>query len=247
MFSTLPESGHMSRPTVRIATISLAVHSTLVAAVAVLPARVPPLPDAKPSYEPVAFASIAPRTDRSPTTPTPRRRPRRPVRTALTLAGSATPPLLPVLAVLDLAVLDLLDASPAVDLPSPAVTAADFDRAAASQALVASAFKRVPHDERQPYLSHQVELRPEPLEDNPKPEYPLVLMRQHIEGRVAVQFVVDTSGVADLRTLQIITSAHPLFTRAVTTVLAQMRFRAGETGDHKVRVRVVWAFAFIVR
>jgi TonB family protein len=149
--------------------------------------------------------------------------------------------------VLDLFTPDVLVNRPRSDLAPAAVTAADFDGAAASQALVASVFKRVAHEDGRPYLPHQVERPPLPLDDNPEPEYPAALVQRHLEGRVVVEFVVDTMGIADLHTVRIIASAHPMFTRAVTAVVSHLRFPAGETGDRKVPVLVLLGFSFVVR
>ncbi|HEU4563269.1 MAG TPA: TonB family protein [Gemmatimonadaceae bacterium] len=98
-----------------------------------------------------------------------------------------------------------------------------------------------------PYLDTEVERRPMALPGNPEPEYPASLLRRGVQGRVEVQFVIDTSGAADLHSMRVLQSADSLFTHAVAAVLPRMRFLAGEYGGRKVKVVVSQAFTFVVR
>ena len=63
-------------------------------------------------------------------------------------------------------------------------------------------------------------------------------------ARVVVQFVVDTTGVADLRTFRVLASSAAAFIPAVRAGLASARFYPAEIGHRKVRQRVELPFTF---
>src|SRR5262249_13567726 len=67
-----------------------------------------------------------------------------------------------------------------------------------------------------------------------KPRYPENLRRAAIEGRVLVQFQVDTLGVVDLASVRILSSTHDLFSRAVRDALGDFRFRPAEVNRRRV-------------
>lgn len=77
-----------------------------------------------------------------------------------------------------------------------------------------------------------------------EPSYPASLRQAGVQGRVVVQFVVDTLGRAELAELQVIETAHPLFVDAVRSALARYRFSVGEAAGRKVRTRVQIPFEF---
>jgi protein TonB len=79
---------------------------------------------------------------------------------------------------------------------------------------------------------------------NPSPRYPDVLRRANVTGEVVVQVVVDTTGLADMSTLRVLSSAHPLLTEAVRATFPRARFVPAETGGRKVRMWVVQSFVF---
>jgi protein TonB len=77
-----------------------------------------------------------------------------------------------------------------------------------------------------------------------EPSYPASLRLAGVEGRVVVQFVVDTLGRAELTDLQVVQTPHPLFVDAVRSALARYHFSVGEAGGRKVRTRVQLPFEF---
>jgi protein TonB len=77
-----------------------------------------------------------------------------------------------------------------------------------------------------------------------EPRYPAALREAGVQGRVVVQFVVDTLGRAELDELQVVESAHPQFVEAIRTALGRYRFSPGEAGGRKVRTRVQLPFDF---
>ena len=79
---------------------------------------------------------------------------------------------------------------------------------------------------------------------NPSPRYPEVLRRANVTGEVVVQVVIDTTGVADMSTMRVISSSHPMLTEAVRAAFPRARFIPAETGGRKVRMWVVQSFLF---
>src|SRR2546430_14133332 len=89
----------------------------------------------------------------------------------------------------------------------------------------------------QTYFEFQVEKPAEMLQDSPKPKYPSVLESSGIAGEVQAQFVVNSSGKADMdNDFKILKSTNELFTQAVKNVLPRMRFSpaliGGNPGNH---------------
>ena len=85
------------------------------------------------------------------------------------------------------------------------------------------------------------------LRNNPAPVYPEILRRTGTRGEVTVEVVVDTTGTAQMETLRVIASDHPLLTDAVVAALKRARFLPAETGGRKVRMWVRQSFVFEVR
>ena len=61
-----------------------------------------------------------------------------------------------------------------------------------------------------------------------KPRYPEVLRQNGVDGRVLVQFTVDTLGRVDMKSIRVLKSTHDLFTAAVRNALTEFRFRPAE-------------------
>ena len=91
---------------------------------------------------------------------------------------------------------------------------------------------------------HLVDRAPRLLGRALEPTYPPSLREAGVQGRVVVQFVVDTLGRAELSDLQVVDTPHPLFVDAVRSALARYRFSVGEAGGRKVRTRVQMPFEF---
>jgi protein TonB len=91
---------------------------------------------------------------------------------------------------------------------------------------------------------HLVDRAPHLLGRAVEPSYPASLRDAGVQGRVVVQFVVDTLGRAELADLQVIETPHPLFVDAVRSALARYRFSVGEAAGRKVRTRVQIPFEF---
>ena len=85
------------------------------------------------------------------------------------------------------------------------------------------------------------------LPGSPPPRYPDVLRRASVKGEVVIHVVIDTTGRADMTTVRVISSDHPLFTEAVLAALPRARFLPAETGGRKVPMWAVQSFVFEVR
>jgi protein TonB len=77
-----------------------------------------------------------------------------------------------------------------------------------------------------------------------EPRYPSSLRDAGVQGRVVVQFVVDTLGRAEMAELQVVETPHALFVESVRAALSHYRFSPGEAGGRKVRTRVQVPFDF---
>jgi TonB family protein len=76
------------------------------------------------------------------------------------------------------------------------------------------------------------------------PEYPAQLLQKGVEGSAAVLYVVDTIGVVDTMTYQVMAATHSDFAVAVRRALPAMRFRPALQGGHHVRQLVQQTFRF---
>lgn len=84
-----------------------------------------------------------------------------------------------------------------------------------------------------PLLEFQVEKQAAMVPGTLQPRYPATTRERH--GRVVVQFVVDTTGRAELSTFKVLVSSNPAFSASVRTALASARFYPAELGGRRVR------------
>nr|MBA3671950.1 energy transducer TonB [Gemmatimonadaceae bacterium] len=88
---------------------------------------------------------------------------------------------------------------------------------------------------------------PRLLSGAPAPVYPASLRARGVEGRVAVRFVVDTTGRVEPASVTIVESPDELFTAAVRATLPSLRLMPGEAGGRRVRTLVQMPFSFLIR
>ncbi len=81
-------------------------------------------------------------------------------------------------------------------------------------------------------------------ENSAAPIYPRDLLAVGAEGLVQAIYVVDTAGMVDTATIQVVSSDDPRFTESVRTALAGMRFRPAKRGGKAVRQQVQQQFRF---
>ncbi len=76
------------------------------------------------------------------------------------------------------------------------------------------------------------------------PVYPAELRQSGIAGEALVEFVVDTTGMADVRTAKVLRTTHPAFGAAVLEALPRMRFIPAQKDGVKVPATVKHPFVF---
>jgi periplasmic protein TonB len=77
-----------------------------------------------------------------------------------------------------------------------------------------------------------------------QPAFPAFLRERGVGGRVAIQFVVDTLGRAEMHGLRVVEATDSLFAQSVRAVLPRYRFSPGEVRGQKVRTLVQLPFDF---
>jgi len=96
----------------------------------------------------------------------------------------------------------------------------------------------------QPYFDFQVEKPVVMAPGAQGPQYPDMLRTAGIEGTVLAQFVVDTTGRAEMNTFKVLKSDNDLFSNSVKNALQRMRFLPAEVGGRKVKQLVQQPFQF---
>jgi protein TonB len=79
------------------------------------------------------------------------------------------------------------------------------------------------------------------------PVYPTLLRSAQVEGRVLLEFVVDTAGRVEQASISTITSSHSQFEQAARRALASCRYRPARWNDVAARVTVRMPFTFSLR
>ena len=137
------------------------------------------------------------------------------------------------------------DVLPDIDLSKPMTDEADFTGKGVAGGRANGVVGGVaPVNTDQPYFEFQVEKQVSTAPGSPQPRYPDMLKSANVEGEVLAQFVVDTTGRADMRTFKVLKSSHELFTQSVRNVLPNMRFYPAEIGGRKVKQMVQQPFTF---
>lgn len=145
--------------------------------------------------------------------------------------------------------LDVPDVIPPIDLSRPLTDERDFTGIGVRDGThdgVPGAPRSQIADASGHYDVHEVEKPVVPL-DAVAPSYPAMLRSQGTEGRVVLRFVVDTAGRVEPGSIEVIESAHDLFTASVRRTLEGARFVPAEHGGRKVRQLVQQSFAFEIR
>jgi protein TonB len=87
------------------------------------------------------------------------------------------------------------------------------------------------------YAANITEEAPE-LRQTPELAYPPLLRQGGIEGTVLLEFVVDTAGRVEPRTVTVVSSPHPGFEPPAVDLARRAVFRPGRVGGRPVRVLV---------
>lgn len=94
------------------------------------------------------------------------------------------------------------------------------------------------------YLDFQVTQQVAPRPGNRAPRYPDDLRKNHIQGEVLAQFVVDTLGRAEMATFKVLRASDPGFTNAVREAVPAMHFSPASIAGRPVRQLVQMPFQF---
>jgi protein TonB len=138
------------------------------------------------------------------------------------------------------------DVLPDIDLTKSVTKVEDFTAKGVAGGTATGVVGGVPQSINSdvPLFDFQVEQQVRAVPGQAAPDYPGVLRQSNVEGDVTAQFVVDTSGKADMSTFKEIKSSHPLFTDAVRKRLPSMKFIPAEVGGRKVKQLVQMPFIF---
>jgi periplasmic protein TonB len=140
--------------------------------------------------------------------------------------------------------IEVPDVIPDVDLSRKATDEADFSGKGVQGGIAKGVEGGTgPVISDQPYFDFQVEKAAAAI-PGAAPAYPENLKSSGVEGEALVQFVVDTTGRAELGSFKVLRASHDAFGQAVRAALPRMRFLPAEIGGRKVRMLVQQPFAF---
>jgi protein TonB len=139
------------------------------------------------------------------------------------------------------------DVLPDIDLTKAVTDEADFSGKGVAGGVARGVEGGTgPVQQDQPYFEFQVEKPVVPMPGSAAPRYPEILKSAGVEGEVLAQFVVDTTGKADMSTFKTLKTSHELFAQAVKNALPGMRFIPAEVGGRKVKQLVQQPFGFTI-
>src|SRR5438270_13988666 len=137
------------------------------------------------------------------------------------------------------------DVLPDVDLSKTVTNEDDFSGKGVAGGIAKGVVGGTPQPvSDQPYFEFQVEKQVAQIPGSGSPRYPDMLRSANVEGEVLAQFVVDTTGRAEMSTFKTLKSSHDLFTNSVKSALANMKVYPAEVGGRKVKQLVQMPFVF---
>jgi protein TonB len=141
--------------------------------------------------------------------------------------------------------INIPDKIPDIDLSKAVTDEKDFSGKGVAGGKANGVAGGTPNND-QPYFEFQVEKPALAREGNANPKYPSMLESSRVEGSVLAQFVVDTTGKADMSTFKILQASNELFGSSLKSVLPSWRFYPAEAGGHKVKQIVQLPIKFAV-
>ncbi|HEX4931963.1 MAG TPA: energy transducer TonB [Gemmatimonadaceae bacterium] len=145
---------------------------------------------------------------------------------------------------------EIPDVLPDIDLSKKVTDEADFSgkgvAGGTSKGVEGGKPQLVAAGNDQPFFEFQVEKPVQALPGGSAPRYPDILRQAGVEGEVLAQFVVDTTGRAEMNSYKVLKTTHELFGNAVKQALPGMRFIPAEVGGRKVRQLVQQPFSFAI-
>ena len=126
--------------------------------------------------------------------------------------------------------INIPDKIPDVDLSKAVTDEKDFSGKGVAGGKANGVVGGVPQNSDQPYFEFQVEKPALPREGNPNPKYPSMLESSRVEGEVLAQFVVDTSGKADMSTFKVLSSIERAVRLVAQVHVAAVEILSGGSG-----------------
>jgi protein TonB len=222
MFNNLIESKRKSEKTLGGTLVSIGLHALLITLAVYVTAHAGQKVVEKSRQEDVVFAKAP------PPPPPPPDQPKPPPDVVV------APPPPKGFQVLQ-APINIPDKIPDIDLSKAVTDEKDFSGKGVAGGKANGVVGGTPTNSDQPYFEFQVEKPALAREGNPNPKYPSMLESSRVEGDVLAQFVVDTSGRAEMSTFKILQASNELFGASLKSVLPSWRFYPAEAGGHKVK------------
>ncbi|WP_337169786.1 energy transducer TonB [Gemmatimonas aurantiaca] len=242
MFTRLPESHATALPSARTADtragssmVSIGMHAALVSALVVITATQDTRRVEEPPAERLRMTEFTPTPPKPAVVETPS------TSSAMTPVSAAAP-LVPQLP----AITDIPTTIPPIDLTRAPVTAEDFLQGGrrGSPNGIPGGTGEGPATSAGYFSADQVEKAVMLLPGSKAPVFPEILRSSGTQGTVLAQFVVDSTGRANLDSFSALRSDHPLFTAAVKAALTRMHFMPAEIGGRRVAQLVQQSFQF---
>jgi protein TonB len=143
--------------------------------------------------------------------------------------------------------IEIPDVIPDVDLTKKVISADDFSGKGVAGGSSKGVVGGTGPVGDQPYFEFQVEKPAMAAPGSTSPRYPDILRSAGVEGEALVQFVVDTTGRAEMNTFKVLKATHELFGAAVKNALPNMRFLPAEVGGKHVKQLVQQPFVFAIQ
>jgi periplasmic protein TonB len=235
MFNNLLESKAKKQRRAGGGLMSILVHAGVVAALIVVTKNAGIINE-KPKEEKVDFVEVKKDEPKPP-------EPEKPPPPPDVVAAPPPPKGFQVLS----APIEIPNVIPEIDLSKKVTDEADFSGKGVAGGIakgVEGGKGPVVQNNDQPFYDFQVEKPVVMAPGSQGPAYPDMLRTAGIEGTVLAQFVVDTTGRADMSTYKALKSDNDLFTTAVKNALQRMRFLPAEVGGRKVKQLVQQPFQF---
>ncbi len=144
--------------------------------------------------------------------------------------------------------INIPDVIPKVDLSRRVTDASDFSGKGVAGGRAngdANIKTATPISDNQTYFEFQVEKQAATVPGSLSANYPEMLKSSGGgDGKVTAQFVVDTTGRADMSTWKVLESTNDLFSQAAKDGVRKAKFYAAEIGGKKVKQLVQLPFTF---
>lgn len=135
---------------------------------------------------------------------------------------------------------------PDIDLSKRVTNEEDFSGKGVAGGIARGTAGGIPIDlsANQTYFEFQVEKVAQRIDGTGVPSYPEALRAAGVSGEVRLQFVVDTTGRANLGSVKVQSATNDLFAASARAAVPRMRFYPAEIGGRKVKQLVELPLTF---